>query len=76
MEPPEPKDRANYTPEEEGRIVEALRSGDPPDCPRCGDRLEPRDVPPRPEVAYVRDRLWLACPGCRRGFVVDRRRLE
>ena len=67
---------SSYTTEEEARIVDALRGGDRPSCPRCGQRLESRNVPPRAGVAYVRRRLWLLCGGCRRSFVVDRRRLE
>lgn len=70
MEPP------NYTPKEEDGIVDALRAGRPPSCPRCEAPMEQRDVPPREGVAYVRHRLWLTCAGCRRSFVVDRRRLD
>lgn len=66
---------SNYTAEEEGRIVEALRSGEVPVCPRCDAPMEARDVPPRPGVAYVRHRLWLVCAECRRSYVVDRKRL-
>ena len=45
------------------------------DCPRCGARLETRDVPHRAEVSYVRDRVWLLCGACGGSAVVDRRRI-
>lgn len=67
---------SNYTPREEDRIVEALRAGRRPSCPRCEARLTEKDVPARDDVAYVRRRLWLVCGGCGRSFVVDRRRVE
>lgn len=64
-----------YTRDEEEGLIRALRAGRPAVCPRCDLHLVRRDVPPRPEVAYVRHRLWLSCPGCGRSFVVDRRRV-
>ena len=45
------------------------------ECPRCGARLETRDVPPRAEVSYVRDRVWLLCGACGGSAVLDRRRI-
>ena len=42
-------------------------------CPRCGSPLDRRPIPPRPDVSYVRTRLWVVCPGCHRSAVVDRR---
>ena len=45
-------------------------------CPRCAGALELRDVPPRPEVSYVRDRVWLVCGGCGASAVIDRRRID
>jgi hypothetical protein len=45
------------------------------ECPRCRGVLEVRDVPPRPEVSYVRDRVWLLCAGCGAASVLDRRRI-
>jgi hypothetical protein len=66
---------ANYTRDEEERLLASLREGSPPECPRCGRRLVEEAVPPRPELPYVRDRVWLVCSGCRRSIVIDRRRL-
>ena len=42
-------------------------------CPVCALLLDQREVPPRPDVSYVRDRLWLSCPECHRTAVLDRR---
>lgn len=42
-------------------------------CPRCSVALDRRPVPPRPDISYVRDRLWLVCPSCHRTAVLDRR---
>jgi hypothetical protein len=67
-------DAPDYTREEERRILDAVRDGGPVPCPRCGHPLEPRDVAPMKDVAYVRRRLWLHCATCRRGIVVDRPR--
>lgn len=41
-------------------------------CPRCEGRLDVRPVPPRSDVAYVRDRILLVCNGCGRSLVLDR----
>ncbi len=42
-------------------------------CPRCAVPMDERPVPPRRDVSYVRDRLWLVCPRCHRTAVLDRR---
>lgn len=63
----------NYTREEERELARTVRGGRDPDCPRCQAPLDRREVPPRPEVSYVRRRLWLVCPECRRSAVVDRK---
>lgn len=72
----EPMAPSNYTPEEEALIARRLRDGEPPSCPRCGERMAEEDVPPRSDVAYVRRRLLLVCAGCSRSVAVDRRRLR
>jgi hypothetical protein len=38
--------------------------------------MDRRGVPPRAEVSYVRDRVWLVCRKCHRSAVFDRRQLE
>jgi hypothetical protein len=62
-----------FSPEQVREIARVVREGAHPFCPRCGVRLDERAVPPRPDVSYVRDRVWLVCPSCRRTTVVDRR---
>jgi hypothetical protein len=52
------------------RALEAGRSV----CPRCGSELDRREVPPRADVSYVRDRIWLLCGGCGANAVLDRER--
>lgn len=42
-------------------------------CPRCAVPLDRRAVPPRRDVSYVRDRVWVVCPTCHRTAVLDRR---
>jgi hypothetical protein len=54
-------------------LERAVRAGAHPACPVCAVALDERVVPPRDDVSYVRDRIWLLCPSCRRSAVVDRR---
>ena len=56
------------------RIRAALTDGADVDCPRCGGRFDRTDVPPRTDVPYVRDRIWLICATCGAGLIVDRPR--
>jgi hypothetical protein len=59
---------------EEALIRRAVAlDGAPLSCPRCDGGLDARAVPPRPDVAYVRDRILLVCNGCGRSLVLDRR---
>lgn len=51
----------------------ALREGRPLECPDCDVPLDRRPVPPRRDVSYVRDRVWLVCPRCASTVVLDRR---
>jgi hypothetical protein len=60
-----------YSREQRGEIERAVRAGVAVDCPECGEPLVESHVPPRRDVAYVRRRLWLLCPGCRRSASVD-----
>jgi hypothetical protein len=68
MRTPEP-----FSPHEERELTRAVRHGRPPRCPRCGGSLDEWPIPPRSDVSYVRDRLWLVCPSCRCTAVLDRR---
>lgn len=54
-------------------LARAVDEGLVPSCPRCAVPLDRRDVPPRPDVSYVRDRVWVICPSCHRTAVLDRR---
>ena len=58
---------------EEEKLREALESGDNPECPRCGSRLASCPVPPRADVAYVRNRILLQCGSCGFKIAIDRK---
>jgi len=66
----------HYSRDEEREVVRGLREGQAPACPRCGSLMQVQEVLPREEVPYVRTRIWLTCPGCRRSLVLDRRRVQ
>lgn len=55
-------------------LERALQEGDPLHCPVCGAKLTRQTVQPTPEVSYVRRRVWVLCPGCRRTASLDVRR--
>ena len=59
-------------PDEVEGIRAALIGGSDAVCPRCGGRFDRTDVPPRNDVPYVRDRIWLICANCGAGLVMDR----
>ena len=63
----------SFTPEEVALLERTVGTDLPTQCPACGARLDQRAVPPRADVGYVRDRIWLVCPGCHRTAVLDRR---
>ncbi|NIP57441.1 MAG: hypothetical protein GWO00_05425 [Gemmatimonadetes bacterium] len=66
-----------FTEDEERGLVSRIAAGEErPPCPRCGRELVRREVPPRAEVSYVRDRIWLVCAPCGRSAVLDRREVE
>jgi hypothetical protein len=65
-----------FTRGEELALREALHEGRVAMCPECAVALDEWPVRPRPDVSYVRDRLWLVCPSCRRSVVLDRRSPE
>ena len=66
---------AHYSTDERHALERRLAAGRS-DCPRCGAPLEQRAVPPRPDVYYVRDRVWLLCGGCGATAVLERGRIE
>ncbi len=63
-----------FSADEQRRIAHDVREGSEPTCPRCGASLDEWPVEPRPDVSYVRSRLWLVCTSCRRSVVLDRPR--
>lgn len=42
-------------------------------CPSCRVELSCREVERTKEVAYMRRRVWVLCPQCRRTASLDRR---
>ncbi len=59
-------------PDEIEHIRAALIDGSEAVCPRCEGHFDRTDVPPRNDVPYVRDRIWLICANCGAGLVMDR----
>lgn len=70
--PLEPDMNDNFTAREEQALRAALARGETVRCPRCGIPLVQTPIPPRREVAYVRDRVLFQCVSCRLKGVVDR----
>ena len=60
-----------YSKTERHALEAALKSGGPLDCPACGARVSARSVPAPPEVSYVRHRVWIMCPSCKRTASID-----
>jgi len=63
----------SYTSDHRNQLHRAFLDGIPLHCPECGAALDRRAVPPRKDVSYVRERLWVSCPACQRTTVLDRR---
>ena len=61
-----------FTSAEEREIGDGVRAKREVRCPRCRTPLDEWAVGPRADVSYVRSRVWLVCPSCRRSVVVDR----
>lgn len=60
-----------FTAAERRALEEALAAGESPVCPACGEALTRRAVPASKQVSYVRRRVWLLCPSCKRTGAVD-----
>lgn len=56
------------------QLEEKLNRGEPLRCPACGGTMTEQKVEPPAGVAYVRRRVWVLCPGCRRTASLDLRR--
>lgn len=61
----------SFTPEERNRIAASLRAGGELVCPACNARLATQPVAPRADVPYVRRRMLIICPSCRRTASLD-----
>jgi hypothetical protein len=55
-------------------LAAALRRGEPLHCPVCDVLLGTQAVDPKPELPYVRRRVWVLCPSCRRTASIDEER--
>jgi uncharacterized protein with PIN domain len=62
-----------YAAAERRALEEALRAGASLRCPVCDVPLDVQDVDPPVEVSYVRHRVWVLCPQCRRTASLDRK---
>lgn len=65
-----------FTDEETRSLAASFREANELVCPRCFIQLDRRSVPPRRDVSYVRDRMWVTCARCHRSAVLDRRQPE
>ena len=59
--------------DEERTLRTAFLHDAPLECPRCAIPLDQRRVPPRSDVSYVRDRVWVTCASCHSTMVLDTR---
>ena len=62
-----------FAPEDRRHLTKALKAGEELVCPRCQGGLDRREVRPRADVSYVRDRVWVTCPTCHLSTVLDHR---
>jgi hypothetical protein len=60
-----------YTREERHTLERALASGAPLTCPACHAAVSAQPVPTPPDVSYVRHRVWVICPQCKRSASID-----
>ncbi|HSH46224.1 MAG TPA: hypothetical protein VK966_10225 [Longimicrobiales bacterium] len=65
---------ASYGARERAAIARDLDAERVPACPVCGTDLDVQPVAPPAAVSYVRHRVWVLCPECRRTGAVDVRR--
>jgi hypothetical protein len=64
---------ASFDADQRRALADSVRAGELPACPECGVELDRRDVEPPSQVSYVRRRVWLFCPSCKRTAALDLR---
>ncbi len=62
---------SSYSPAERRVLADAVRCGERPICPACGAAVAQHPVGAKPELPYVRHRILLICPSCKRSVAVD-----
>jgi hypothetical protein len=68
-------DQAQYDPEEQRSIRDALVTGRRVECPRCAVAMTARAIGGGSfGLGYARRRDWLICPRCRRSAIFDVKR--
>jgi hypothetical protein len=68
-------EQAQYSPDEQHVIRDALVRGEPPRCPRCDVAMTHRPIGGGSfGLGYARQREWLMCPRCRRSAMFDVKR--
>ena len=63
----------SYSREERNRLEAALHDKRAVLCPVCNVEMTRQDVVPPGNVSYVRHRVWLLCPSCKRSVSLDQR---
>lgn len=68
-------ERAQYDPEEQRTIRDALAKGEQANCPRCEVAMTVRPIGGGSfGLGYARRREWLICPKCHRSSIFDVKR--
>ena len=68
-------ERAQYDPEEQRALREAVAAGEAPRCPRCLVPMSRRSIGGGSfGLGYARRREWLICPSCHRSAIFDVKR--
>lgn len=62
---------AAFSAAERRALERAVAAGEALRCPACGAELSRREVPPSRQLSYVRRRVWLLCPACKRTGAVE-----
>ena len=60
-----------YTAQQKHHLANSFYEQKTLTCPECDILMDHLHIPPRSDVAYVRDRTLLTCPSCQRTLIVD-----